>query len=207
MFTVDAVVFAIRNGRLEVLLIERRNSPYAGRLALPGGFVDENEPLDAAVARELEEETGIKGIALEPFHTFGDPGRDPRGWSISAAYLALVDAQGVAPEPHDDAERVVWSPAGQVGRLAFDHNKIVWKAIETLRYLAMCSGAGRRILLEIFTSEEVSSLYSAIFGKRLESETLCRQLMGRGVLTAATEPCGTTGPPRYRFAASGVPYI
>ena len=98
--TVD-VVIATREARPRVLLIRRKKDPFAGSWALPGGFVDENERLADAARRELAEETGVTAADLEQLYTAGDPGRDPRGWVVSVAYLAQVDPAAVnvpAPE-------------------------------------------------------------------------------------------------------------
>src|SRR5437868_6689419 len=88
--TVDLVV-TTRETRPRVLLIRRKKDPFAGSWALPGGFVDENERLADAARRELEEETGLKVADSEQLYTAGDPGRDPRGWTVSVAYLARVN--------------------------------------------------------------------------------------------------------------------
>jgi 8-oxo-dGTP diphosphatase len=94
--TVDVFVFALPQGRQQaphVLLIKRKHDPFAGCWALPGGFVDEGERLITAAARELEEETSVKAdqALLQQVGTFGDPGRDPRGWTVSVVYAAVVD--------------------------------------------------------------------------------------------------------------------
>src|SRR5215475_13895163 len=88
--TVD-VVIVTRERRPRVLLIRRKHDPFADMWAIPGGFVDMDEALDAAAARELREETGVEAQRLEQLHTFGEPGRDPRGRTITVAYLAEVD--------------------------------------------------------------------------------------------------------------------
>lgn len=142
MVTVDAVVFALRSGQLSVLLVRRKNDPFAGQWALPGGFVDVDEPLDAAVQRELHEETGLSGIQLFQFHAFGDPGRDPRGRSISVAYLGIADAAQHAPRGHDDAAEAAWFPASRLPKLAFDHDEIVKHAVKRLQFLVTCAAAG-----------------------------------------------------------------
>ncbi len=129
MVTVDAVVFTEREGRRAVLLIQRKHDPYAGAWALPGGFVEMEEALDAAAARELEEETGLRGVPLEQFYTFGDPGRDPRGRSISVAYVGAVDWRTQHPQGNDDAADARWFPLDELPPLAFDHRAIVEYAV------------------------------------------------------------------------------
>jgi 8-oxo-dGTP diphosphatase len=138
--TVDIVVFARPVGEqpLRVLLIERKHEPFKGAWALPGGFVDENEALLQAAQRELREETGLEGLALTQVGAYGDPGRDPRGHTVSVAYVAVMDEGRRAPVAGDDAARVqlaAWAEldlpeSGHTGpvKLAFDHARIVLDA-------------------------------------------------------------------------------
>ena len=132
MVTVDAVVFTERADKREVLLIERKNDPFAGAWALPGGFVETDETLEAAVVRELAEETGLTGVTLEQFHSFGDPGRDPRGRNITVAYAGVVDWRACTPKAADDAAAVRWFPLDALPPLAFDHAIIVEYALRWL---------------------------------------------------------------------------
>jgi 8-oxo-dGTP diphosphatase len=129
--TVDLVILT-RAARPRVLLIRRKSPPFAARWALPGGFVDENEPLEAAARRELEEETGVSVAGFEQLYTFGDPGRDPRGWTVSVAYLAWVDQSKVRPRAGDDAAEVGWFALGRLPPLAFDHALILKRARERI---------------------------------------------------------------------------
>jgi 8-oxo-dGTP diphosphatase len=105
--TCDAVVFTMRADDLGVLLIKRKDEPFKGRWALPGGYVNENESLERAVARELVEETGISGARLEQLGTFGDPGRDPRGHTVTVAYVSFLVAEA-AITAGDDAAAAEW---------------------------------------------------------------------------------------------------
>ncbi len=126
--TVDVVVVAPIAGQHKVLLIRRKNPPFEGRWALPGGFVDPHEPLEDAARRELWEETGVRPAHLVQLHTFGDPGRDPRGWTVSVAYLALVDEKAgrtLQPEAGDDAAEAAWFDLLAPPPLAFDHAEIL----------------------------------------------------------------------------------
>lgn len=128
--TVDAVVFTYQGKDLQVLLIQRKNDPFKGKWALPGGFVEDDEPLDIAVARELEEETGIKTTDLFQFYTFGKPNRDPRGRAISVSYYTEVDKAAVNPQAATDATEVQWFSMDDLPALAFDHADILAKAKE-----------------------------------------------------------------------------
>lgn len=125
--TVD-IAIVTRETRPRVLLIRRLREPFAGTWALPGGFVDENERLADAARRELLEETGVKDVVIEQLYTAGDPGRDPRGWTVSVAYLAQVNAEDVKPIATDDAEAVGWFMLDDLPTLAFDHAMILARA-------------------------------------------------------------------------------
>jgi 8-oxo-dGTP diphosphatase len=122
--TVDLVIVS-RDEEPCVLLVRRKHNPFAGIWALPGGFIEMDESLEAAGRRELFEETGIQVQHLEQLHTFGDPGRDPRGRTISVAYLAVVDAAKLRPLAQDDAAEVGWHSLRQPPALAFDHAEIL----------------------------------------------------------------------------------
>jgi 8-oxo-dGTP diphosphatase len=113
---------------LQVLLIKRANDPFKGKWALPGGFVDENEPLEHAALRELEEETGLKRIRLEQVAAFGDPGRDPRGHTVSIVFVGVLHNNRKV-KAGDDAAEAEWHPALRPPPLAFDHNKILSTAL------------------------------------------------------------------------------
>lgn len=137
--TVDNVLFTDREGALRVLMVRRKHEPFQGSWALPGGFVDEEEDLPAAAARELFEETGLRdlpGVTFEQLGAYGRPGRDPRGRTVSVAYVGLA---AVEPQPQgaDDAEEAAFLDAGDVvqGRVpvAFDHREIVSDALRRLR--------------------------------------------------------------------------
>jgi 8-oxo-dGTP diphosphatase len=126
--TVDVVLFRERAGELEVLVVERGREPYRGHLAFPGGYVDEMEPLDEAARRELREETGIEAPALRQIGAFGDPGRDPRGHTVSVAFAGRMDGN-VEPQAADDAAAAKWIPLSRAEGLAFDHDQMLKAAL------------------------------------------------------------------------------
>ncbi len=121
--TVDMIVFRLNNPA-QVLLIERKNEPFKNSWAFPGGFVDENEPLDKAAYRELVEETGLKNVSLKQLQTFGDPGRDPRGHTVSIVFWGIIRSKEKAMAG-DDALKAEWFDIDDLPTLAFDHQKIL----------------------------------------------------------------------------------
>jgi 8-oxo-dGTP diphosphatase len=127
--TVDVILFYRDGERIEVLLIKRAREPFKGEWAFPGGFVNQDEPLERAAARELKEETGLEGIRLEQLGAFGDPGRDPRGHTVSIAFVALLNTRAVVAGA-DDADDAQWHSALRPPRLASDHKKILRLALE-----------------------------------------------------------------------------
>jgi len=126
--TVDIVLLRRRSNRVDVLLIKRAREPFKNSWAFPGGFVDEDESLEAAARRELHEETGLEGIDFKQIGAFGDPGRDPRGHTISVAFGAMAPAN-VNARAADDASDVRWHSALRPPPLAFDHAKILRLAL------------------------------------------------------------------------------
>jgi 8-oxo-dGTP diphosphatase len=134
MVTVDAVVFSLSGGKTQVLLVNRGHEPFKGKWAVPGGFVDMDEELEDAAARELQEETGLTGMKLEQMHTFGRRGRDPRGRQISIAFTGVATTGQDEIRPGDDAAKAKWFDIEHLpGDLAFDHDEIIKFAVEKLK--------------------------------------------------------------------------
>lgn len=134
MVTVDAAVFRISCGKVSILLINRKNEPYKGRWAIPGGFVDMDEELEDAIVRELAEETGLTGVPLEQMHTFGTIGRDPRGRQITIVFMGITNEQQTAVKGGDDAAQAKWFDIENLpDNMAFDHNRVIKFAIEKLK--------------------------------------------------------------------------
>jgi 8-oxo-dGTP diphosphatase len=131
MLTVDVVV--LTDAQMpEVLLIQRGNPPFRGRWALPGGFVEEREPVVRAAPRELAEETGLRASDLRLLGIYDTPGRDPRGWTVSVVYLAQI-AERVDVAGADDASDARWFACDALPELAFDHPIILADALRTVR--------------------------------------------------------------------------
>lgn len=134
--TTDVALFRRAGEGWEILLVKRKHDPFEDHWALPGGFVDEMEPLEAAAARELKEECGIGGVDLWQFRAFGAPGRDPRGHTVSIAYLGIARGP-VEAKADDDAAEVRWFPIGELPPLAFDHPEIINAALERLHRIEL----------------------------------------------------------------------
>lgn len=185
--TTDIVIFAIRDDRLEILLIERGHPPFQGRWALPGGILEEDEDLDACARRELEEETGVSGLGLEQLHAFGAPGRDPRGRYVTVAYLTLVRAADLDPKAASDAAGVRWFPADSLPPLAFDHGEIIAMARRRLRSRLEESAGAFGYLPETFTLDELRGLHEVVRGEALEPRKFRSWALAIGLVEEAGE--------------------
>lgn len=129
--TVDMLILDKSGSSPKILLIERRNDPFAGCWAMPGGFVDENEDISDAALRELREETSLTDVALHQFGAFGKPGRDPRGHTITIAYWGIADNPQQASAA-DDAKNLKWYEINNLPPLAFDHLEIIQAGLKKI---------------------------------------------------------------------------
>lgn len=200
--TVDCVIFGYDTGQpLKVLLIQRSLPPFEGQWALPGGFVDMAENLEAAALRELEEETGMTDVFIEQLYTFGDPSRDPRGRVVSVAYYALVNLSEHPLRASSDARSVGWFPAYQLPALAFDHAGIVETAIQRLRGKLRYQPIGFELLPEEFTLTQLQDLYEAVLGIPLNKRNFRTRILKMGVLEEVGVQEGVSHRPArlYRF--------
>ncbi|MBI1918846.1 MAG: NUDIX hydrolase [Planctomycetes bacterium] len=182
--TVDIALFtvagALQNLRLRVLLIERGEQPFRGAWALPGGFVRQDEDLQAAALRELQEETGIAQVFLEQVGAVGTPGRDPRGHVVTVLYVGLVAGDRHQLASQGDAAAVRWfdlAAGVSLPPLAFDHALLLRQALAHLRRRldeapALCA----ELLPERFTLSELQALAEAIAGQRLDRRNFRRKV-------------------------------
>jgi 8-oxo-dGTP diphosphatase len=132
--TVDLVVFTTIDARPRVLLIRRKHDPFAGKWAVPGGFLEIEEPFEEGARRELKEETGLElSGPIEQIGVFGKPGRDPRGRTISIAYAGLADPDKTTIQGGDDAESAEWHDPFHPPELAFDHAEILAAGLDWYR--------------------------------------------------------------------------
>jgi 8-oxo-dGTP diphosphatase len=183
--TVDLVILVLSGDGLEVLLARRGQEPFAGDWALPGGWihVDEDADLEAAACRVLKEKTGVETPYLEQLETVGSASRDPRGWSLSVAYVALLPAETVRLRPGGHASDVTWW--GVTGNtvpmpLSFDHATILGSALTRLRNKVEYSTLPVHLLPSRFTLTELQSVYERILGRRLDKSAFRKRMAEAG---------------------------
>jgi len=202
--TVDVALLTASDGWLRALLLRRAAHPDQGKWALPGGFVDPAESLDAAAARVLRQKAGLEGVFLEQLYTFGDPKRDPRTRVVTVAYYALVPADELAAAAATGGEairvarlRVPWP--GETGGpvealdesdrslpLAFDHDRILGLSVKRLRGKLDYAPIGFELLPERFSLRALQQIHEVISGRRLNKDSFRRRMLASGQL----EPTG-----------------
>jgi len=186
---VDAVVFGYsKKEGINLLLVKRLYQPFKGEWALPGGFIKENESLEKAVERELEEETGIKINYLEQLYTFGDVDRDPRKRIISVTYFGLVNKKNFLKlKASTDAEEANWFSISELPMLAFDHNKIVETAIKRLRGKLEYEPIGFELLEKKFPFSDLEQLYSMLLDREIDRRNFKKKIMKLGIIEELDE--------------------
>jgi len=195
--TVDVAMFAVRDSTLQVLLVRRPqgpDEPFPGRWALPGGFVDvdRDADLEACALRKLREKTGIDAPYLEQVGTWGGARRDPRGWSTTHVYFALVPADEL-PQPAPDAQWHAVDTAQKLS-LAFDHAALLAAAVERLRGKVEYTSLPAFLLPREFTLSELQRAYETILGRELEKSAFRTRILATDLVVAV--PRRREGPNR-----------
>jgi 8-oxo-dGTP diphosphatase len=218
---VDVVVLTVKAADLCVLLVQRNEHPFKGKWALPGGFLrvgrtakDQGEDLDAAAARELEEETGLRAdqVLLDQLRAFGKSGRDPRMRVVSVAYFALVRPD-LLPlvRPGGDASRVRWVPITEAleleRELAFDHDEILRTAVAHVTDRLETTAIAKNLVPDTFTIPELRATFEIVSRKKLDRGNFRRKfnaLVASGVVVRAPGKRATASKPAavYRFRST-----
>src|SRR3954463_9308660 len=178
--TVDVVVLVAEADELRALMVRRGSPPYQGRWALPGGFLEVDEDLEAAARRELEEETGVRSdtVPLEQLGTYGAPRRDPRGRTISVAWTAVLP-RSADPQAGSDAASAAWKPVDALlgrTRVAFDHRQILRDAVDRVAAKLQYTNLATAFLGEEFTIAELRGVYELVWGHPLDAGNFHRKV-------------------------------
>lgn len=200
LVSVDVVIFSVRSDRLELLLVRRQEQaqePFPGRWALPGGFVDtaQDRSLLACARRKLKEKTGVATPYLEQLGSWGSASRDPRGWSATHAYFALIAAPSVkesdatAPIEHE------WATveAALQRKLAFDHAEILAAALDRLRSKVEYTSLPAFLLPEPFTLPQLQHTYEIVLGRELDKSAFRKRMLDAGFLEEVDRVTGSAG--------------
>jgi 8-oxo-dGTP diphosphatase len=190
--TVDVVIFAIRDDALHILLVQRgadEGEPFPNSLALPGGFVDITRDVDlrACAVRKLREKTGMVSPYLEQLGSWGGASRDPRGWSATHVYFALLSA---APESLPLSADAQWVPvsAGKLkARLAFDHDEIVAAAIQRLRSKVEYTSLPAYLMPPEFTLPDLQRVYEMVLDRPLEKSAFRTRMLAADLIEAVAK--------------------
>lgn len=215
--SIDCVIFGFHENQLKVLLLKWKNLNH---WSLPGGFIFQNESIDEAAYRILENRTGIKNIYLEQFNVFGDTQRrfgdthrllmqsegfeyDPNHWIcqrfVSVGYYALVDFSKVKPQPDELSDVCDWFDIDEIPHLSFDHPHIFKKALESLQQTLDTKLVGFNLLPETFTMGELQSLYETILGQKLSRTNFQRKILSLEILERIEK--------KYSGGAHKAPYL
>jgi 8-oxo-dGTP diphosphatase len=190
--SVDTVIFTVFEDALQVLLVQREDYPFKHKWSLVGGFIDlENDlMLEDSAKRKLAEKTGVKTPYLEQCCTIGNKNRDPRGWSVTTVYFALLSHEKITLQAGKGAIDIKWCPITKEGiteALAFDHNDILTLAIERLRNKVLYTSLPAYLMPEKFTLRDLQTTYEIILDRQLEVKSFRRRIAKAHILEETQE--------------------
>lgn len=199
---VDPVIFTVFDEQLHVLLVKRNIEPFSGCWALPGGLIDSelDVDIDAAVARKLKEKTGLDDVYLEQVCTVGSNARDPRKWSLTVVYFALIPKPDTLLVAIRGASEVLWEPVVKDEvrlPLAFDHANLIKKAAERLRNKVSYTSVAAHLLPRDFTMVELQQMHEILLGTSVTMASVTRRYVKGGLIEDAGKAArqGDTGRP------------
>jgi 8-oxo-dGTP diphosphatase len=194
LVTVDVAIFAVVEGGLRTLLVKRPDrpaEPFPDAWALPGGFIDveQDATLEACALRKLREKTGVRSPYLEQVGSWGSARRDPRGWSATHVYFALIAADSQTLVKGGNADDVAWIKleSRAVEKLAFDHTKLLAAALERLRSKVEYTSLPAFLMPETFTISELQGVYEVVLGRPLDKSAFRTRMLAAGVVEATGE--------------------
>jgi 8-oxo-dGTP diphosphatase len=205
--SIDCAIFGYHERQMKVLLIRHK---FLNGWCLPGGYIRRTEKLAEAAARNVKERTGIDGLFLQQYKTFGDPDRikldefDVEKWfaatgvritrdnwlidqTISVGFYAITDFSLSVPQPDILADDCAWFDIHEIPRLEFDHDEMVREALHTMRVQLYHYPIGYSLLPAKFTLAEIHSLYETLLGKKLDISNFPKKLISLGLLKKTAE--------------------
>lgn len=186
-FSVDNVIFAFDEGKMQLLLIKRAEEPFKNQWALPGALVEIDENLRDAPMRTLKELTGLENVFLEQVFTFGKVDRHPKGRVITVAYYSLINKNAFSLQASSFAQEVKWLPINEIDSLAFDHYEIMIVCMRRLQESVRRRPIGFELLPETFTLSDVQDLYEAILNKELDKRNFRKKILSLKILDDINE--------------------
>lgn len=191
--TVDVAIFTIIDDQLHVLLVKRPTGeaePYPGMWALPGGYVDieRDKDLEACALHKLQEKTGVKSPYLEQLGSWGSIERDPRGWTATHVYFAMLPHAAIKLDPDSHETEIGWFPVKGDGighKLAFDHTAILETAITRLRSKAEYTSLPAYLLPETFTLSELQHVFAVVLGRPVDKSGFRTRVLSAGLVEEA----------------------
>ena len=202
--TVDVVLLTLQQGRLQVALLRRERAPFAGVLALPGGYIHAQDDADAqgSAARVLRDKAGLQSPYLEQLATFSGPVRDPRGWSVAVVYCALVPPEVLVQA----VDRITLVAVDGLPPLPFDHRQIIDTAVQRVRSKSQYSSLPVHLCAEPFTLPQLQAVYEAVLGEAVNKVSFRRKVDELAMLEAVPGALQTGGAHRpaqlYRVRAA-----
>ncbi len=181
LVAIDCIIFGFDGEEIKLLVIKRNFEPEKGKWSLMGGFLNENEDLEDGAERILYDLTGLKNIYVEQIMTAGKVDRDPVERTLSVVFFALINIHN-QDQDAVKAHHAQWLSLNRKPDLIFDHNEMVTKAQEHLRYNAALHPLGFELLPERFTIPQLQKLYEAIYAMKLDRRNFSRKIMSTGLL-------------------------
>lgn len=190
--SVDTVIFTVRDNQLHVLTVKRAENPYKDDWSLVGGIIDINKDSDieTTAKRKLFEKTSVKTPYLEQFCTIGNKTRDPRGWSVTTVYFALIPSDNIKLCADKAASDIKWARIsnGKIkDRLAFDHQEILARSIERLKNKVLYTSLPIYLMPNDFTLPELQAVYEIILNKKIGHKSFRRRILNANILEETAE--------------------
>ncbi|MCR4312138.1 MAG: NUDIX hydrolase [Candidatus Uhrbacteria bacterium] len=187
MIAADVVLFTVKDGQLNVLLIKMKKHPFEKMWAAPGGMIKGNESPDDAAHRLLVDKTGVDNVYLEQLFTFGDVKRDPFGRVISIGYMALVPSEHLVLATNSDYDGVAWFPVNKLPPLAYDHTDMIALAIDRLKSKLGYTNIAKALLPDKFPFSRLQHVYESILGKALDKRNFTTRMIALSLVIKTRE--------------------